>query len=138
MGSAIYCKRLFLRCFVVLIIILPAVNAMDITHSGTCGMFDIEIDSSTCEDVKLDFSGHVYDDGWKSSYFYVSDGTCRTIRIETEESGDFDIRVKLRNGTSEIYTIKQQCPEASDTLVTAGLAAAALLIAAVFYGKSRG
>ena len=83
--------------------------------------------------MKLDFDGYVYDGEWRSSYYYVENGTCKSLKIDANAPGNFTVEAKLRNGTSEHFAVSQDCPGSFDVLFTASATVIALLVAAVYY-----
>ncbi len=93
--------------------------------------------AAACEDMKLDFPGEVYDGEWRSSFFYVENGTCKTFRIQPDTRDDFTLTAKLRNGTSAEFFVRQQCPDDGEVFLTAGFVIAALFIAALAYARMR-
>jgi len=93
---------------------------ISIDVDGICKFFDVAISAQLdrCWDVKIDAPGKVlHPEGWKSSFFYVSNVLCTgeaELKIELDSLNNITAKLKLRQNETiieESFDIIQNCPD---------------------------
>ncbi|MFH1977884.1 MAG: hypothetical protein ABIJ92_00995 [Candidatus Aenigmatarchaeota archaeon] len=160
--------RLSLLILIVSLLILPSVNAhieqLSSTIEGDCREYNVTVVphgfTENCYDVKIDVTstrgrvGEIFDsrEGWKSSFFYVSNDLCisdsevfeKTYQVRADDSEILNFKTTIRFGeklwSTEYYEITQGCPELvegddKEFWISTGIVLIVLLASIVYYVK---
>ena len=116
---------------------------------GTCKDYNVTITADgfeeACYDVKIEAmsptgSSSIYDprEGWKSSFYYISEAFCNetgTFQIRADDSDTLHFLAKLRLGgnvwQSSYYEVQQECPQTDELFIFAVVLIVILVLLAV-------